>query len=148
MMQTFALQFWHWLILAALLAGIEIVAPGFFFLWLGGAALVTGLIALILPGLGWDYQVLAFALLSGFSVIGWYRFRRRIQPESDDSTLNRRGAALIGRIATLREPIVNGQGRIELGDSVWRVEGEDQPIGTRVRVSGIAGASLKVERAV
>ena len=39
---TFQLEFWHWMILAAALAGIEILTPGFFFLWLGGAALVTG----------------------------------------------------------------------------------------------------------
>ena len=28
---NFQLEFWHWLILAAALAGIEILTPGFFF---------------------------------------------------------------------------------------------------------------------
>ncbi len=51
---TFQLEFWHWLILARILAGIEILTPGFFFLWLGGAALITGIIALVVPALGWE----------------------------------------------------------------------------------------------
>ena len=36
------LQFWHWFILAAIFAGIEMLTPGFFFIWLGGAALIVG----------------------------------------------------------------------------------------------------------
>ncbi len=146
MMHGFALEFWHWLILAALLAGIEILAPGFFFLWLGGAALVTGLVGVILPDIAWEYQVLIFALLSGFSVVAWYFFGRNLQSASADATLNRRGAAMIGQIATLSEPIIDGRGRAKLGDSEWRVAGADQPAGTRIRVTGIDGSFLKVER--
>ena len=39
-------QFWHWWILAAIFAGIEILAPGVFFIWLGAAAALTGVTAL------------------------------------------------------------------------------------------------------
>lgn len=144
---SFELAFWHWLILAVLLAGIEILTPGFFFIWLGGAALVTGLAALALPGLGWEYQVLIFALLAACSVLGWHGFRRRIQPASDDATLNRRGEAMIGRVAVLSEAIVSGRGRVRLDDSDWRVAGADLPKGARIRVVASDGSLLKVEPA-
>jgi len=142
----FELEFWHWMILAALLAGIEILTPGFFFLWLGGAALLTGIVALVAPGLTWEIQVLVFALLSGVSVLAWYRFRDRLMTRSDDNTLNRRGEQLLARTATLSEPIVNGRGQIRIDDTVWRCEGPDMPAGTRVKVTSVRGAMLSVEQ--
>lgn len=143
----FELEFWHWMILAAALAGIEILTPGFFFLWLGGAALITGILALIVPALSWENQVLAFAVLSGASVLGWYKFRGTLTTASDDMTLNRRGEQLLGRNATLSEPIVNGRGQIKIDDTVWRCEGSDLAAGTKVKVVAIRGAVVMVEKA-
>ncbi|MBI2253054.1 MAG: NfeD family protein [Proteobacteria bacterium] len=144
---AFELEFWHWLILAAALAGIEILTPGFFFIWLGAAALVTSIVALVAPGLTWENQVLIFALLSAVSVLGWYRFRHRLVIKSDDMTLNRRGEQLLGRNATLSEPIVNGRGQIKIDDTVWRCEGEDLDAGTKVKVVALRGAIVSVEKA-
>ena len=144
---TFALEFWHWMILAALLAGIEILTPGFFFLWLGGAALLTGVVALVIPGLTWEPQVLIFAILSGASVLGWYKFRHRLVIATTDSTLNRRGEQLLARTGTLSEPIVNGRGQIKIDDTVWRCEGPDLPAGARVKIVAVRGAMLSVEAA-
>jgi membrane protein implicated in regulation of membrane protease activity len=144
---TFEIEFWHWLILAAALAGIEILTPGFFFIWLGGAALITSVVALVAPGLTWENQVLIFALLSAVSVLGWYRFRHSLVIKSDDMTLNRRGEQLLGRNATLSEPIVNGRGQIKIDDTVWRCEGEDLAAGTKVKVVALRGAIVSVEKA-
>nr|WP_298682588.1 NfeD family protein [uncultured Dongia sp.] len=144
---TFQLEFWHWMILAAALAGIEILTPGFFFLWLGGAALVTGIVALILPSLTWENQVLVFAVLSAASVLGWYKFRGHFTTPSNDSTLNRRGEQLLGRSATLSEPIINGRGQIRIDDTVWRCEGPDLAAGTQVKVVAMRGAMVAVEKA-
>ena len=143
---NFQLEFWHWLILAAALAGIEILTPGFFFIWLGGAALVTAIVALVAPAMSWENQVLVFAVLSAVSVLGWYRFRHKLVIKSDDATLNRRGEQLIGRSATLSEPIVNGRGQIRIDDTVWRCEGEDLAAGARVRVVGLRGEIVEVEK--
>ncbi len=38
-------------------------------------------------------------------------------------TLNRRGEQLLGRNATLSEPIVNGRGQLKIDDTVWRCGG-------------------------
>jgi membrane protein implicated in regulation of membrane protease activity len=140
------LQFWHWLILAALFAGIEILSPGFFFIWLGGAALIMGLITLVISGMSWEAQVILFAALSAISVFAWYKYGRKVAIATDDATLNRRGESLIGRTGTLVEAIVNGRGRVKLGDSAWSAEGEDAPAGAKVLVTGVRGAILEVER--
>jgi membrane protein implicated in regulation of membrane protease activity len=141
-------QFWHWWILAALFAGIEIVAPGVFFIWLGAAAALTGLVALVIPGLGWELEALIFAVLAAASVVYW---RRRISKSKggDDpaAMLNRRGEQMIGRTAVLSEPIQNGRGKARIDDTVWRVEGADLPAGTPIKVTGVDGAILKVEAA-
>jgi membrane protein implicated in regulation of membrane protease activity len=141
------LEFWHWLILALLLAGLEMLTPGFFAIWLGGAALITGLIVLVAPAMAWESQLILFAVLAVVSVLAWYRFGRRVQIATDDVHLNRRGDSLVGRTGDLVEPIVNGRGRVKIDDSVWRAEGTDAPIGTRMIVTGVQGAILKVERA-
>jgi hypothetical protein len=146
-MSDFHLQFWHWLILAAVFAGIEMLSPGFFFIWLGGAALVTGLIVLVIASAAWEVQLILFAALSAISVFAWYRFGRRVGIATDDATLNRRGESLVGRSGQLVEAIVNGRGRVRIDDSVWSAEGSDAPTGTNVTVTGVRGAILTVDRA-
>jgi hypothetical protein len=141
-------QFWHWWILAALFAGIEIVAPGVFFIWLGAAAALTGLVALVIPGLGWELEALVFAVLAAASVVYWRRRIRNSKGGDDPAAmLNRRGEQMIGRTAVLSEPIQNGRGKARIDDTVWRVEGADLPAGTPIKVTGVDGAILKVEAA-
>jgi membrane protein implicated in regulation of membrane protease activity len=141
------LQFWHWLILAALFAGIEMLSPGFFFIWLGGAALLLGLITLVISSMGWEVQLILFAIFAAASVMGWYKFGRKLPGATDDSTLNRRGESLVGRTGVLIDAMVNGRGRVKLGDSTWSAEGEeDAPAGAKVLVTGVHGAVLTVER--
>jgi membrane protein implicated in regulation of membrane protease activity len=64
--------------------------------------------------------------------------------ESDQPLLNQRGEQLIGRTATLSEPIINGFGRIKLGDTLWRVKGPDLPAGTQVKVVSVNDLELVV----
>ncbi len=141
------LQFWHWLIFGLLLAVIEILAPGTFFLWLGIAAGVTGLTLLALPATPWQIQLVIFAVLSVASVAGWRFYQHRHPIATDDPTLNRRGEQHVGRVFALEQAIANGRGTVRVGDSVWRAEGPDLPAGARVRVVAVSGAILKVERA-
>jgi membrane protein implicated in regulation of membrane protease activity len=141
-------QFWHWWILAALFAGIEILAPGVFFIWLGAAAALTGLIALVIPGMGWQIEALIFAVLAVLSVVFWWNYIKKGKSKDDPAaTLNRRGEQMIGRTAVLSEPIQNGRGKARIDDTVWRVEGSDLPAGAQVKVTAVDGAVLKVEAA-
>src|SRR4051794_18284289 len=121
-------QFWHWWILAALFAGIEILAPGVFFIWLGAAAALTGIIAFVIPSLGWEIEALIFAILAVVTVVFWRIYLKKRKGKDDPAAmLNRRGDQMIGRTAVLSEPIQNGRGKARIDDSVWRVEGADLP---------------------
>ena len=141
------IRFWHWWILGLALAGIEIVLPGTYLLWLGIAAGLTGALLLVAPGVPWQWQVLVFAVLSVASVLAWRAYQRRHPTVSADTTLNRRGEQYVGRVFALEEAIVNGRGTIHVDDSRWLAAGPDLPVGARVRVVGVAGAILKVEPA-
>ncbi len=136
---------WIWLSIAALLAVLEMLAPGFFLIWLAVAALLTGLIALISPALGLAPQVLIFAALAIAAVYAGRRWFAMRPIESDDPNLNNRSARLVGEVVTVVEAISNGQGRVKVGDSVWNAKGADAAIGTQVRVAGANGAILVVE---
>ena len=142
----FQLQFWHWLVLAVLLIIIEVFAPGTFFVWMGVSAAVVGLLFWLLPGLGWEFQVLLFALLSVASVVIWRFVQKRHPTQTEQPLLNRRGEQYVGRVFTLQEPIVNGQGKIRVDDSIWKVRGEDCKAGTKVLVSSAEGVVLLVTR--
>ena len=139
---------WSWWIFGAVLLALEIVVPGSFLVWIGLAAIVTGLLSNLFwtsPWWVWEVQWLIFAVLAGASVIAGRRWLYQRGNESDQPTLNDRSASLIGRTADLVEPIINGRGRVRIGDTVWIVEGPDLPAGTRVRVIGGSGSDLRVE---
>lgn len=141
------LIYWHWFIACVVLMVMEALLPGFFFLWMGIAAGVVGVVVLALPGLEWQIQVILFAILSVLSVVLGRMYQRRHPTLTDHPALNRRAQQYIGRRFTLDEPIVNGYGKLRVGDSVWSVSGSDLPAGTQVTVTGTSGVVLLVEKA-
>jgi len=147
MIENFAIEFWYWWVAAAAFLVIEILLPGVFFLWLGFAAGIVGIVALIFPGMTWPYQVVIFAVLSVGAVLFARVYLKKRPVESDQPTLNRRGEQYVGRVLTLSDPIENGRGRAKIGDSAWSVEGDDLPAGTKVKVVGVDGIVLQVEKA-
>ena len=138
---------WIWMVLGLVLLALEIFMPGVFLLWIGIAALVVGAISLM-PWQAefwvWQVQVIVFLALALISAYAGRRIMSSSTDETDLPLLNRRREHLVGRIATLAEPISNGRGRIQLDDTVWRVKGPDLPSGTRVRVAGIDSAGLEL----
>lgn len=136
---------WIWLILGVVLIGLETVAPGIFLLWLGIAALLTGLVDYWFE-LSWQSASMSFAVLSLASVLAGRAVTRGGGAGAGD-TLNRRGEALVGRRFTLDAPIVAGEGRIRVDDTVWRVVGPDLPAGTAIRIARLEGATLVAEPA-
>ena len=142
------IEYWNWWVIGVFLIGIEVFAPGAIFLWMGIAAGVVGTVLLIFPDVIWQMQLLLFAVISVVSTLAWRVVMRRLpETPSDQPTLNRRGAGYVGRTFTLKEPIKDGTGLLHIDDSRWKVEGEDLPAGTRVKVVAIDGTVLQVERA-
>jgi inner membrane protein len=135
---------WFWLSLGVLLGAIEILIPGFFLIWMGLAAIIVGLIALIVP-ISLAYQIALFAILSVLTVYAGKRYFSLNPIQSDDPALNDRASRLKGEIVTVVEDIADGRGRVKLGDGEWNVRGADAPAGARVRITGADGAILLVE---
>ncbi|MDD2761186.1 MAG: NfeD family protein [Methylomonas sp.] len=145
-MAELEIVFWYWWVLAVGFLAIELLAPGFFFLWLAVSAFVVGSVLLMLPSIGFEMQLLLFSVLAVTSILVWRRYVSAKAQESDHPLLNQRGAQYIGRIFNLVTPIENGQGKIKVGDSLWLVHGEDCPMGVKVKVVAVKGTILDVER--
>jgi hypothetical protein len=139
------IDFWHWWILAAGLVIVEMLVPSFFALWMAIAAFIVGLALMLMPSLAWEYQFLIFALFSVISVVMWRHYYVKHPIESDQPHLNQRGHQYIGRVVTLAEAIVDGQGRIRIDDSVWKVVGPDCEAGVRVKIMSIDNVIFTVE---
>ncbi|CUX59347.1 conserved hypothetical protein [Agrobacterium genomosp. 5 str. CFBP 6626] len=150
MLQRLASEFgpWSWWIVGFILLAAELVAPGVFLIWIGLAALVIGAVSLFLWDAAfwaWQLQFVLFAALSIIFALLGRRYFGRNRETSDEPFLNQREASLVGRTATLQEPIVEGRGRIRLDDTWWSVNGEDMPAGTRVRIAAARGRTLTIE---
>ena len=141
------LGLWNWMVLGCVLLALEIVVPGFFLLWIGIAALITGALSLLLWDASywvWQTQVVVFLILAVASAYAGNRLMRGRGGDSDMPLLNRRGEQMIGKVATLTEPIKDGRGRVRIGDTTWRVSGPDLPAGTQVRVKSAVATDLEL----
>lgn len=133
-----------WLTIGVLLCIAEMVVPGVFLMFMGIAALITGILTYLLP-LTVELQLLFFAVIAIASAYAGRRWFRPDAISSDDPMLNDRLARLVGESVTVTEPIVGGKGRAQVGDSVWSVCGPDSAAGSRMRVTGAQGNTLIVE---
>ncbi|WP_455376086.1 NfeD family protein [Kaarinaea lacus] len=139
------LDYWHWWVIGIVLIILELFVPGAFFLWMGIAAGLVGVVLLAAPEMGWQYQLIIFAIVSVVSIVAWRIYLNKHPIATDKPTLNRRGEQYVGREFTLAEPVVNGIGKLKVDDTMWKIEGKDCDSGTKVRVSQADGAVLKIE---
>jgi inner membrane protein len=136
----------EWLIAGMVLLLLEVFAPGAFLIWFGLAALVVGALVWLIPVLPWQIQIIGFAALSVGLLLGYRAWRKRVPDSPDDQPLlNKRTEQMIGRVFTLEQAIVNGRGKIKVGDALWTVIGADQAVGSTVRVIGTRDQNLQVE---
>ncbi|MDM8547113.1 NfeD family protein [Candidatus Venteria ishoeyi] len=139
------LTFWHWWTIALLCLALEAFLPGALFLGIAVAASLVGLLLVFIP-LSIQFQLLLLSLFAIASMVlgRLYLYKNPIQ--SEQPLLNQRQAQFIGRVCKLEKAIINGRGRVKLDDSFWRVRGEDLPVDTVVKITGIQDTDLVVER--
>ncbi len=137
-------QPWDWWLVGGLPVLLEAVAPGFVPIWLGLAVLATGSVLSLMPELARPWQISLFSLLDLVSADIWPARRRAAATEPEESSLNRRAEARIGLVVALVEPILDGRGKVRIGDTLWLASGPDQPARRRVRVVAAYGALLEV----
>ena len=134
---------WLWAIGGLILLIAEVVAPGFFLVFLGVAAVATGLFTLLFD-LGIAPQLTLFVVYTALAVmIGkrWYA-----EPETSDQALSLNDPArrLVGRTATVVDPVDDHGGRVRLGDSEWTARGGPAAPGDRVEIITVEGNCLRV----
>ena len=145
---SFQIVFWYWWALAAILLVFEMLLPGVVFLFLAVGALASGAVMLAAPALSLELQLVIFAVVSVAAAFALRPTLRRLhQSRVGEPAMNARGDSLVGKVMVLDAPILNGRGRIKLGDGSWSVTGPDMVAGARVRVSGVDGNELRVEPA-
>lgn len=145
-MSGFPLDFaWLWLIGGVVLLIAELIAPGFFLIFIGAAAILTGVVALLL-GPPVALQLALFAILAFVAArVGGRRAYAARYDYTSDPFLNDRAARLLGRIVVVVEPVSAEGGRVRVGDSDWSARGGPAAVGERVRIVDIDGNCLKVE---
>ena len=146
-----SISYWHWLAFGVLVMLVEVLVPGVIFLWLGIAAVLTGLALAAIPSMSWEMQAILFAVLSVLAIFLGRRFVSARQAPTDHPTLNQRGRNLVGSQYTLEAASSGGRGRVRIGDGMWRFtvrpQGKDLAAGTRVTVVDVDGTTLIVEAA-
>lgn len=135
---------WVWLTIGVVLAGLEMLVPGVYLIWLGIAAIITGVLTGLLH-LSLPVQVIDFVFLSLIIAFSARRFLRDSPIVSQDPLMNRRGARMVGQTAEVVQAIEHGSGRVHIGDGEWLARGPDVAAGERVRITGHDGATLLVE---
>jgi len=147
---------WHWLGLALLLIGLEMLLGTYDLLWISGAAFLTAIYAFFAPAyavLGlpadtWQAHLVVFTI-SGVTlvVMGRTVFSGLRTEKTDRPNLNNPGKALIGKRALAVADFVGSSGRVKLGDTTWSAisyDGSRIAAGTEVMVMDIDGTVLKV----
>ena len=134
---------WLWLIGGVMMLILEVIAPGFFLVFLGAAAVAAGLFT-VLFGLGTASQLALFALYAIIAVLAGRRFYANRASEGTGS-LNDPARRLVGKVVTVVSPVDEHQGRVRVGDGEWSARGGPAAAGERVRITGVDGNCLKVD---
>ncbi|HVJ70446.1 MAG TPA: NfeD family protein [Sphingomicrobium sp.] len=135
---------WWWAIGGLLLLIAEVIAPGFFLVFLGAAAIATGLFTLMFD-LGLAPQLTLFVLYTALAVmIGkrWYA-----EPHDGDQrhAINEPAKRLVGKTVTAVSDVDDHGGRVRVGDGEWNARGGPAAAGDRLTVIGVDGNCLMVE---
>ncbi|HEY4249709.1 MAG TPA: NfeD family protein [Roseomonas sp.] len=132
-----------WILAGLVLLGGELVLPGIFLLWIGLAAIGTGLIMLVAtPSFALTVLIFILLLAAGITVALLLRPRRR-----GPSQLNTPVSGLVGRAGTVVMVAPEGL-RVRVGDSDWpaRLPSGTAAVapGTPIRVEAVDGLTLIV----
>ena len=136
---------WHWLLLGLLLMVGELATPGgFYIVFFGIGAVLTGVLAL----LGIESVAIQTLLFIVLSVGGLLVFRSRVLTWMQRDPQAPAVDAVVGEIATTLDPLApGGIGKVELRGASWsarNTSAESLVAGSRCRVIGLEGLLLLV----
>lgn len=135
----------NWFTIGIILIILEMLLPGIFLMWFGISALLVGFITLFFA-ISTNTSLVLFAVLSLIVVVAVIIVMRRVVPDTQSTTtqnLNQaRGTEFIGMTFTLDSKVINNEGKLNIGDTVWYIRGPDADAGTQVIITGIENNTL------
>ena len=140
------LEDWHWFVFGTMLMVLEVAGAGGFLIGMALAAFFLAALLFVIPELSWPWQLAIFALTSVSISMLYLRVFRNFNQATDAPLMNDRAGQLVGQFITLTEPVYNGEGSVQVGDTRWRVKCEgDLPVGEIVKVADSDGMTLILE---
>lgn len=148
---TFAVLYWHWLIVGMVLLIAELAIGSLTIFWFGLGAMVISLILFLVPDMGLNWQLFIWALLSGLVTILWFQYLKPLMTDRTKAGISRE-AALGEAGHVIRIPGEGYRGMVRfstplLGSDEWPFiceQGVSE--GDRVFVKDISGNTLIVEK--
>lgn len=140
------MTWWIWIIVGFVLALAEMATPGgFFFLFFGAGAILTGLVELLWEGApGWSQWL----MFSAFSIVSLALFRKPLLRRLEVAEPHRPIDSLVGEAALALESIApGGGGKAELRGTPWNAKNVgDSPIakGQTCEVTGVDELTLRL----
>ncbi|WP_149537622.1 NfeD family protein [Siccirubricoccus phaeus] len=134
-----------WILAGLLLLVAELILPGIFLLWVGLAAIGTGLVQMVTVTT-FAMDATSFLVLLGAGI--WLSLTLRQSRPPRGARVNAPGAGLIGRSGMLL-PVERHGLRVRIGDSDWParlprdMRVPEGPV--QVRVEGVDGTTLIVK---
>lgn len=112
-------------------------------LWLGIAAIVTGLLILLSPDMfiAWQLFIVLFITFIGPRL---WDFFQESSEEAKDTLGAYEGRQFIGKVHRLKKPIVNGKLEITVKEKTWILRGDDASKGTRVKIVAVSKENIYV----
>lgn len=149
---TLTLLWWHWIVLGLGLALVELALFSFFVIWFALGAVLTGIVLLLLPALGFAAQMLIWTVASVVMTVLWFKYFRnasRTRAGQADGALGEIGV-LVRAIEPLSVSSLRGEVRFQkpiMGADAWPcIADEAIAAGERVKVVAVDGQLLKVAK--
>lgn len=141
------MPWWGWMIVGALLLGSEllIVDAGFYLVFIGIAAAITGLVEL--AGVGLEPWV-QWILFSVIALVLMIFFRKKLYAKLRGSGIGYETGPT-GEIVTVEQPLQPGEtGRLAYRGTEWTVVNNSEQAfeqGQHVQISSVDGLTLKLD---
>lgn len=139
------MTWWGWIIAGAILLGAELsfVNAQFYLVFIGSAAILTGLATLVVPLASW----VQWALFAVLAIVSMVTFRSRLYHRFNRSW-PKVDTGPAGGLITLKEPLAAGEScQAEYGGTFWTVRNDsDTPIpsGSRARIARVQDLTLLI----
>jgi membrane protein implicated in regulation of membrane protease activity len=150
-MDTWALDYWYWLVFGMILIISELFIPSFTIFWFGLGAIAIAVISMLVPIRSLTIQLLIWTAASIFFTVLWFKYFRPHVINRTKSGGSKE--AILGESGDVIKPSIDKQPGIVrfsipiLGSDEWPFICEEQvTFGDRVVIKDISGNTLIVRK--